>query len=257
MYICFTLLLIVFFFFSLYEAITVKEFAMSASYALVAFILPFITVTLATSYKYNQVYLTDKRIVITQKDRIEGIQFDEVKKFVGGNTIYLKSNRKIFCAYTDLDDLILQFKEINPSFTQKLFTIKDIVIIILILVLGFCLKFLPLLNKTFHKFRKTPDNFEVLITDSKSYMLYLQKVLKSNWQPPKLPNSTKVTVEFEILQNGTIKNEKIIETSGNEEFDNSAILALKKSNPLRSLPNDLKDEKEIVINFTFDYDVKK
>ena len=51
--------------------------------------------------------------------------------------------------------------------------------------------------------------------------------------------------------------EKIIETSGNREFDNAALFALRKSNPLRSLPDDLKQEKDVIVNFTFDYNVKK
>jgi len=257
MYICFTLLLVVFIFFSLYEAVIAKTLAMGASFSLIAFVLPFVVINLSNSYKYNQIYLTDKRIVITQKDCIEGIPYDEVKNFVGSNTIYLKSNRKIFFAYTDLDDLILQFKEIYPSFTQKLFTIKDIIIIIVVLIFGLSLKFLPLLNKTFHKYNKTPSNYEELILNKDYYMLYLQKKLKSNWRPPKLAYNTKVTVEFQVLQDGTIINEKIIESSGNRDFDNAAILALKKSIPLRSLPEDLKQEKEVIINFTFDYNVKK
>lgn len=140
---------------------------------------------------------------------------------------------------------------------KKLLTIKDIVIVFLFLILGYSLKFLPLFHKIFHKYNKTPSNYEELILNKDYYMLYMQKKLKSNWDPPKLTYNTKVTVEFQILPDGKIVNEKITKSSGNNDFDKAALLALRKSNPLRSLSEDLKQEKEVIINFTFDYHVKK
>jgi len=86
-------------------------------------------------------------------------------------------------------------------------------------------------------------------------MQYLERVLKLHWTPPKLTNNAKVTVEFQILPDGTIINEKVIETSGNRELDNSALFAIRKAKPLRKLPDDLKNEKEVIINFTFDYNL--
>lgn len=138
-----------------------------------------------------------------------------------------------------------------------MFTTKDIVIVFLFLILGYSLKFLPFFNKIFHKYNKTPSNYEELILNKDYYMLYMQKKLKSNWEPPKLTYNTKVKVEFQILPDGNIINQKIIESSGNKDFDKAALLALRKSNPLRSLSEDLKKEKKVIIDFTFDYHVKK
>ncbi len=256
MYTCNTLLLLFFTLFFLYQSVTVKSFSGSFyfGFLMIAFLVTIIFSV--RSYRFNQIYLTNKKFIITQKDNISVIQYGEIDSF-WFNTVYLKSRRIFFFAYTNLDDIIEQYEEICLSFKHRKFSLKDIVIIFAFLILGYSLKFLPFFHKYFHKYDKTPSNYEELILNKDYYMLYLQKVLKANWKPPKLDYDAKVTVGFQILQDGTIINEKILETSGNKDFDNSALFALKKSNPLRSLSDDLKKEKEVIINFTFDYDAKK
>ena len=107
-----------------YEAFTAPHLYMRATFGFTAILLPFVTAYLLNSYKYNQIYLTDKRIIIKQKDYIEGIPYEEVKEFIGFDTIYLKSNRKFMFAYTNIDNLQEQFKEIYPAYKKSFITVS-------------------------------------------------------------------------------------------------------------------------------------
>lgn len=256
MYICNTLLLILLIILFLHQAFTINSFISSFYFGFLSIIFFITTIFSVYSYNSNQIYLTNKKLVITQKDSINVVQHEEVESFLW-YMVYLKSKRIFFFPYTNLDDLISQFEEVYPSYESKKITFKDLIAIALMLLLVFSIKFLPIVYGKISKYKSSNSSTEQIITDSSSYMNYLQKVLKLNWKPPKLQNDAKVVVEFQVLKDGSIINEKVIKTSGSRELDNSALFALKKSNPLRSLPYDLRKEKEVIINFTFDYHVKK
>ena len=82
----------------------------------------------------------------------------------------------------------------------------------------------------------------------------IQKEIKKNWNPVKLEKSKKVVLLFKVYKDGSISDIKIYTSSGNEEMDNSAILAVEKSNPLPPLPKECKHE-SVDILFNFDYNV--
>lgn len=222
-----------------------------------------ITKFLYESYQYNQIYITNKRLIITQKDRIEGIPFEEVQYFnsvdFDFSTLNLKSKRKFIFLCTNLDDVKNEYVKLNPAYKQPFMTLRRIIILLLILT-AVILFNIPhkYLNKIQQKL--TPQSYKVEksieITDSQSYMEYLQRTLRLNWTPPKYEQDANVVVEFNIKPDGTIFDEKVMKTSGSRELDNSALFAIRKANPLRKLPNDLLNEKDVKINFTFDYDVK-
>ena len=115
MYVCNTLLLIVVTLFFLYYSVTANNFSESFYFAFLFIIFFFTIIYSIHSYKYNQIYLTDKKIVITKKDSIDVIQYNEIK-YILFNMVYLKSKRIFFFAYTSLDDLTTQFKEVNLHF---------------------------------------------------------------------------------------------------------------------------------------------
>ncbi|MBR1680289.1 energy transducer TonB [bacterium] len=256
MCICFTALFCVATFVFFYEAFSSQPLYMRAAFGFSAILLPFVTVYLLNSYKYNQIYLTDKRIIITQKDQIEGVPHEEIKEFIGFDTIYLKSKRKFFFAYTNLDNLQEQFKEIYPQYKKSFFTLKDIVFVTFVILFILAAKFVPeqIYNlKQAYDLRK--QHSQEVIENKDEYMQYLEKVLKLHWAPPKMTHHANVTVEFQILPDGSVINEKIVKTSGSRELDNSALFAVRKAKPLRRLPDDLKNEKEVIINFTFDYNL--
>ena len=83
------------------------------------------------------------------------------------------------------------------------------------------------------------------------YMKDMEKEIKANWAPPQNSFKNKTVVNFKILRDGTIENPIISETSGDKEFDRTAMLALsatgKVTPPPRSLMGDSMD-----IYFTFE-----
>lgn len=208
-------------------------------------------------YKYNQIYVTDKRIIITQKDRIEGIPFEEVQYFSSidfvTSMIILKSKRKISFAYTNLKDVEKVFYKIFPQYEEPKIKIVQTIVIILvgvgIIAFNICHKF----YRKYENSKYTKPVTQVQIDDAQSYMNYMQTTLKRRWSPPKLQDNAQVVVEFKIKRDGTIFDEKVIQTSGNREMDNSALFAINSVSPLRKLPDDLSKEDEVKINFTFDY----
>lgn len=266
-FVCATILLVVIVIALIFSILVISSdyLNLSKSFCLIlAILISLVAKNFYESYQYNQVYITNKRIIITQKDRIEGISFAEVQYFntadLDISTLTLKSKRKIVFAYTNLDDVKAEYIKLYPNYKQPKLTLRQIIAIILAIVIVLIFK-MPkeYLNKIQHKLTPQYDRVEtsIEITDAQSYMNYMQRTLKLHWTPPKLEHDASVVVEFRIKPDGTIFDEKVVETSGNREMDNSALFALRNATPLRKLPADLSKEKEVKINFTFDYNVKK
>lgn len=96
---------------------------------------------------------------------------------------------------------------------------------------------------------QNPDMF-------KGYMYRMQTKIKSNWNPPKQEVSSRVTVFYSINKDGSLREYKILKSSGVKELDNAAIEALKKSFPSEPLPEGF-GGKSVDVQFTFDYNVHK
>ena len=216
------------------------------------------------SYQNNQIYITENRIIITQKDSIEGIPFEEVQYFNSADfdfsTLNLKSKRKIIFAYNNLNDIKQEFIKLYPNYKQPLITLRQVVLLAIIIFAGIMVSIPEKYFKMAYYFL-LPNRHKIIekiqIVDAESYMEYMQRTLKLHWSPPKLDSDSQVVVEFKIKPDGTIFDEKIKQTSGSREMDNSALFAIRNANPLNKLPDDLKYEKEVKINFTFDYNVTK
>ncbi len=86
------------------------------------------------------------------------------------------------------------------------------------------------------------------------YMRELQRRIKLNWQPPKEKVSQSVVTIFSIDKSGELLNERILKSSGNEEYDNIALQTLRSSAPFRPLPAKFTGNK-VDVQFTFDYNV--
>lgn len=102
-------------------------------------------------------------------------------------------------------------------------------------------------NKTFNEFSE-----EAYFSE---YMKRLQVKIRKNWKPPNGKKSKTVIVLFKISKDGTLISPKIIQSSGIQALDDSAMEAVKKSAPFEPLPKEYK-ENDIDINFRFDYNVK-
>ena len=91
------------------------------------------------------------------------------------------------------------------------------------------------------------------------YMRDMELRIKSNWKPENNSFKNKTVINFKIMRDGTIKNSKIKESSGDKCFDNDAIAAVTKTEKVAPLPKNLLGE-YIDIIFTFErvsYLVKK
>lgn len=82
------------------------------------------------------------------------------------------------------------------------------------------------------------------------YMKDIEHRIESNWVPPESNFRFKTVVSFQVLRDGTIKNSKIFQSSGDRDFDNGAMRALSNSK-LSPLPNSILGD-SIDITFTFE-----
>ncbi len=72
------------------------------------------------------------------------------------------------------------------------------------------------------------------------YVEAVQRRVSSNWLEstvdPTIPWAPRCIVSFQILRDGTVTNTQIMQSSGNQSVDTSAIRAVQSSNPLDHLP---------------------
>ncbi len=72
------------------------------------------------------------------------------------------------------------------------------------------------------------------------YEQLLRERVARNWRSQELDSriQTKVSVMFEIMRNGTIRNARVSQSSGNFAMDQSALRAILQSSPLPELPRE-------------------
>lgn len=91
----------------------------------------------------------------------------------------------------------------------------------------------------------------ILQEDFTDYMNNLHECLQTLWQPPDFMEEGHVKVFFRVNRKGEVLNPIIIESSGNDIYDESALEALKQASPLEKFPeNTLKEY--ISIKYSFD-----
>ncbi len=87
--------------------------------------------------------------------------------------------------------------------------------------------------------------------DMKPYMTKMKQDIQKKWQMPKGLEARRVTVAFSIESDGKIDYAEIVEGSGNEAVDKSALEALKAASPLDPLPKGA--PKSVSIKYVFDW----
>lgn len=75
-----------------------------------------------------------------------------------------------------------------------------------------------------------------------AYTNRLEKKVKSNWILPHGQADKTTIVAFKIDKNGNISNANISTSSGDSEFDHSALNAVYKSSPFEAIPSCVKDD---------------
>lgn len=111
-----------------------------------------------------------------------------------------------------------------------------------------------------HKLPKT-ETTKAKNIDFSSYMNTIQKRIKEKWYPPKETQSQSTIVSFRIDKTAYIISCKIVKSSGNQEFDEAAIKAIKSlsyngGGYLKPFPKSFQGN-YVDIQYTFDYNVHK
>lgn len=86
---------------------------------------------------------------------------------------------------------------------------------------------------------KTPDYIDDNPCSESELIEYVdkaKKIISSKWQPVKGFEDRNCVAVFTVRQNGNIEEPKIVESSGSQAVDGSALAALKISSPLPTLP---------------------
>src|SRR5215475_2909204 len=92
------------------------------------------------------------------------------------------------------------------------------------------------------------------------YIESVKRRIQQNWLQNTIdPNvraarMAKTTMEFTIQRDGTVKDIKLFQSSGNQSMDNSGQRALLASSPLPALPSDYNGT---YVNVTFDFDLSQ
>lgn len=86
------------------------------------------------------------------------------------------------------------------------------------------------------------------------YIVLVESKIRQNWKLPVTNNGGVAKVQFKINRDGKLTFCEIKESSGNKDNDNSALAAVKNTEPFEHFPETAaKDLKEINILMTFDY----
>lgn len=92
---------------------------------------------------------------------------------------------------------------------------------------------------------------QLIKNDFSEYMENIQKKLRANWQPPDFMEEGHVRVHFKLDRQGHVINAAVVESSGNDLYDESALEAIRECAPFGDFPeNSLKEF--ISIKYSFD-----
>jgi TonB family protein len=97
------------------------------------------------------------------------------------------------------------------------------------------------------------DDDSVQDLDFSGYMTKMKKDVQAKWKPPKGIEQRKVVVIFTINRDGSISEGSVVDSSGVESIDKSALDALHDASPLDPLPKGA--PKSVQIRYQFDWRV--
>lgn len=115
--------------------------------------------------------------------------------------------------------------------------------------------FLILPIKAEEYYNKPTTNFQVQ-NDFAEYMSNVTTTLRKNWTPPDFLEEAHTRILFKLNRNGEVYSASILESSGNQIYDEAAINALKKSVPFENFPQNT-SRQSLAINYSFDTSLVK
>ncbi len=99
------------------------------------------------------------------------------------------------------------------------------------------------------------DDDDVQDIDYSAYMTKMKKDIQAKWKPPKGIEQRRVGVTFSINRDGSIDNGSVVESSGVDAIDKSALDALHDASPIDPLPKGA--PKSVDIRYRFDWKVSQ
>ena len=99
------------------------------------------------------------------------------------------------------------------------------------------------------------DDDDVQDIDYSAYMAKMKKDIQAKWKPPKGIEQRRVGVTFSINRDGSIDNGTVVESSGDDAIDKSALDALHDASPIDPLPKGA--PKSVDIRYRFDWKVSQ
>ena len=85
------------------------------------------------------------------------------------------------------------------------------------------------------------------------YMANIMRSIKANWTPPQGQETSKVVAIFKVSKHGLVSDLRLQKSSMSAALDQSALSAVRRSEPLGELPKGSPDP--VDIQFSFDYNV--
>lgn len=102
-------------------------------------------------------------------------------------------------------------------------------------------------------YKVSPEQRDLGVTDIKDYILALRTELDNNWDPPKSGKETKAIIIISIGEDGSLKNYKFTQSSGDADTDRSVLSAVEHTVPFPKFPNLGRPVDHLNFQFIFDY----
>lgn len=101
--------------------------------------------------------------------------------------------------------------------------------------------------------KETMEQKDLGITSIKDYISALRTELCSNWKPPRSGRETQAVVVIAIGSDGSLKNYKFVQSSGDADTDRSVLKALENTVPYPKFPDMGQPVSYLNFQFIFDY----
>ncbi len=102
-------------------------------------------------------------------------------------------------------------------------------------------------------YKTTPEQKDIGVTTIKEYISALRTELENNWKPPKSGKETQAVIIIAIGSDGSLRNYKFAQSSGDADTDRSVLTAVEKTVPFPKFPNLGKPVNYLNFQFIFDY----
>lgn len=102
-------------------------------------------------------------------------------------------------------------------------------------------------------YKAVPEQKDIGVTTIKDYISALRTELDNNWKPPKSGKETQTVIIIAVGSDGSLRNYKFAQSSGDADTDRSVLSAVEKTVPFPKFPNLGKPVNYLNFQFIFDY----